>query len=253
MKQKKFKLPFLVVNPKNYLYDSRSLRLAQKCDQVAKETGITIFFTCPYTDIRLIKENTENLIVTAQSMDSLVPGRGVGRVLPEAIKNAGAGAVFLNHEENPKTVSELCKAIQRAKRLGIITLVCADSVLESKAIAVMGPDIIIAEPSDLIGTGKLADDAYNIAACQAIKEANPDVSPMIAAGVSTAEDCYNIVKLGSDGTGGTTGILNAPDHLTQVRAWADAIMEAYNERMQNGVPAVEEKPAEKAPKAEKKK
>jgi hypothetical protein len=30
-------------------------------------------------------------------------------------------------------------------------------------------------------------------------------------------------------------------------------MEAYNERMQNGVPAVEEKPAEKAPKAEKKK
>ena len=99
--------PFLIVNPKSYLYGEKSLELAKAADKTAKETGLQIYFTCPYADIRLIKENTENLIVCAQSMDSLTPGRGMGHVLPESLKEAGAEAVFLNHAENQKTVSEL--------------------------------------------------------------------------------------------------------------------------------------------------
>ena len=61
--------PFLIVNPKSYLYGEKSLELAKAADKTAKETGLQIYFTCPYADIRLIKENTENLIVCAQSMD----------------------------------------------------------------------------------------------------------------------------------------------------------------------------------------
>ncbi len=223
---------FLVVNPKNYLYGDDSLELAKKADKVAKETGIRLYFTCPYTDIRLIKENTENIIVTAQSMDYLVPGRGVGKVLPEALKAAGAEAMFLNHAENPKTVNDLYKTIQRAKELDMVTIVCADSVTEAKAVACMDPDIIIAEPTDLIGTGKVADDDYMRDAAKAIADINPKVSCMIASGVSTPEDCYNIVRLGSDGTGATSGILNSPDHEVAIREWAQAILKAYNERTQ---------------------
>ena len=59
-------------------------------------------------------------------MDSLTPGRGMGHVLPESLKEAGAEAVFLNHAENQKTVSELYATIKRAKELGMITIVCAD-------------------------------------------------------------------------------------------------------------------------------
>lgn len=226
----KVKNPFLVVNPKNYLWGEKSLELAKKCDKVAKETGITLYFTCPYMDIRMIKENTEHIIVTAQNVDPLEPGRGVGKVLPEAVKEAGAGACFLNHQENPKTLNDLSKTIKRVQELGIIVLACTDSVEEAKAVAKFGPEIILAEPNDLIGTGKAPDDDYIINACKEIKESNPDVSPMIAAGVSTDQDCYNIVRLGSDGTGATSGILNAPDHEEQVRSWANAIIKAYNER-----------------------
>ena len=85
-------------------------------------------------DIRLIKENTENLIVCAQSMDSLTPGRGMGHVLPESLKEAGAEAVFLNHAESQKTVSELYATIKRAKELGMITIVCADSTVEGNVM-----------------------------------------------------------------------------------------------------------------------
>ena len=220
--------PFLIVNPKSYLYGEKSLELAKAADKTAKETGLQIYFTCPYSDIRLIKENTENLIVCAQSMDSLTPGRGMGHVLPESLKEAGAGAVFLNHAENQKTVSELYATIKRAKELGMITIVCADSTVEAKAVACMDPDIVLAEPTDLIGTGKVADDSYTIETVKGLHEVNPDVLVMIASGVSTAEDCYNVVKLGADGTGATSGILNAPSPAQRVQEMAEAIVRAKN-------------------------
>ena len=183
--------PFLIVNPKSYLYGEKSLELAKAADKTAKETGLQIYFTCPYADIRLIKENTENLIVCAQSMDPLTPGRGMGHVLPESLKEAG---------------------------------------VEAKAVACMDPDIVLAEPTDLIGTGKVADDSYTIETVKGLHEVNPNVLVMIASGVSTADDCYNVVKLGADGTGATSGILNAPSPAQRVHEMAEAIVKAKKEK-----------------------
>ena len=227
--KKKFS-PFLVVNPKSYLYGEKSLELAKASDEVAKKTGLTIFFTCPFTDIRLIKANTQNIIVTAQHMESLKPGRGMGHVLPESLKEAGASATFLNHAENSMTVAELSKTIQRAKELDIITIVCADSVAEGKAIAEFHPDILLCEPTDLIGTGKTADDSYTIEVCKQIRKIDSDIAIMIASGVTTAEDCYKVVKLGADGTGATSGILKAPNPAVRVAEMADAIVKADKEK-----------------------
>lgn len=224
------RVPFLVVNPKNYLYGEKSLELAIASDKVAEELGIQIYFTCPIVDVRLIKEHTKYITVCAQSMDSLTPGRGMSAILPEALAEAGVEATFINHAEVPKTLSELYKTIKRAKELGIISIACADSTVEAKAVAIMDPEIIIAEPTDLIGTGQIADDAYTIETVKQIRETNPNVQPMIASGVSTAEDCYKIVKLGADGTGCTSGIVNAPDPALRVREMAEAILKAYKER-----------------------
>nr|WP_300303502.1 triose-phosphate isomerase [uncultured Anaerostipes sp.] len=174
----------------------------------------------------MIKENTSHVIVCAQSMDPLAAGRGMGHVLPESLKEA----VFLNHAENQKTVSELYHTIQRAKELDMITVVCADSTVEAKAAACMDPDIVLAEPTDLIGTGQVADDSYTTETVKALNEVNPNVLVMIASGVSTAEDCYNVVKLGADGTGATSGILNAPSPAERVREMAEAIVKAKNEK-----------------------
>ena len=51
----KAQAPFLIVNPKSYLYGKESLELAKAADQVAKDTGPQIYFTCPYADIRMIQ------------------------------------------------------------------------------------------------------------------------------------------------------------------------------------------------------
>lgn len=222
--------PFLIVNPKSYLYGQKSLELALATDQVAADTGLTIYFTCPYADIRMIREKTKHIIVCAQSMEPLTPGRGMGRILPESLYEAGARAVFLNHAENPKTVAELYACIKRAQELGMITVVCADSTVEAKAVACMGADIVLAEPTDLIGTGHVAEDSYTTETVKALHQVNPDVLVMIASGVSTADDCYNVVHLGADGTGATSGILNAPSPAQRVREMAEAIVRAGKER-----------------------
>lgn len=222
--------PFLFVNPKSYLYGKESLKLALAADRICKETGVQIFFTCPYADIRLIAENTKYITVTAQNMDSLKPGRGMGAILPESLVEAGAKAVVLNHAENQKTVAELYACINRAKELGLTIIVCADSVTESKAVAELGVDVILAEPTALIGTGTTADASYTIDCCAAIKAVDPNVKVMIASGITTPEDCYKVVYNGADGTGSTSGIVKAPDPAVRVEEMVAAIIKAMEER-----------------------
>lgn len=53
---------------------------------------------------------------------------------------------------------------------------------------------------------------------------------MIASGVSTADDVYHILKLGADGTGATSGILNAPSPAGRIQEWADAVIKLQNEQ-----------------------
>lgn len=227
---KEIGVPFLIVNPKSYLYGEESLKLAKAADRAAEEIGVEVMFTCPFADIRYIKENTKHVVVTAQHMDPLKPGRGMGHVLGESLVAAGAEAVFLNHAENSMTVADLAATIKRAKELGLVTVVCADSVAEGVAIAKLKPDILLCEPTDLIGTGTVADDSYTIDACTKIREVDKDILIMIASGVSTPEDVYNVIKLGADGTGATSGILNAPDPGERVMEMAKAMKKAVQDR-----------------------
>lgn len=225
---------FLVVNPKSYLYGEEALALAVAADEIAKETGIELYFTCPYADIRQIREKTSHIIVTAQHMDPLTPGRGMGHVLPDSLKAAGADAVFLNHAENPLTISALYKTILRAKELKMTTIVCGDSVVEALALAQLGPDILLAEPTDLIGTGQVAGDDYILDTVSKIRAIDKNIGIMIASGITTAEDVYNVVRLGADGTGGTSGILSAPDPVKRIREMAVAILQAEKDRKTEG-------------------
>lgn len=228
----KIRSPFLIVNPKSYLYGEESLKLAKAAEMAAEETGVEVMFTAPFADLRFIRENTKRLVVTAQHMDSLKPGRGMGKVLPESLKAAGAEAVFLNHAENPLTLCELAACIKRAKELDIATVVCADSVTEGLAVAMLDPDILLCEPTELIGTGQVADNSYVIEATTRIREINPNILVMIASGVSTAEDVYNVIRLGADGTGATSGILNAPNPSLRVLEMARAMAKAIKDREQ---------------------
>ena len=51
----------------------------------------------------------------------------------------------------------------------------------------MNPDIVLAEPTDLIGTGQVADDSYTIETVKALNAINPNVLVMIASANSVSD------------------------------------------------------------------
>lgn len=227
----KIKKPFFVFNPKSYLYGEELLKLAQKADEMAaKYPEITVMVTVPFADISNIANQTENIIVTAQHIDGITPGRGIGHVLPESVYYAGARAVFLNHAERSLTLTELTKSMQRAQELGIETIVCADSLAEARAIANLKPTAILCEPTELIGTGQTSDESYIMATNQVIKEVDENILVMQAAGISTPEDVYRTMKLGAEGTGCTSGITNADSPIQMLEEMIVALNQAYQER-----------------------
>lgn len=203
--------PFFVVNPKSYLYGEELRKLAKKTDELAGRYGFECLFTAQLIDLPWVIENCPNLIPCAQAMESLKPGRGMGHILPEALAAAGVKATFLNHAENPLTVGELAKCIVRARELGILTCVCADSVEEAAAIAELHPDIMTCELNSLIGTGQIAGEDYIRQSTAAVKNVSPETFVLQAAGISTGQDVYDAIYYGGDATGGTSGIVCAED------------------------------------------
>ena len=224
--------PFFVVNPKAYLYGEGSLALALEADRLAAEYDVDIFFTAQACDLSMIAKATKHLIVTAQHIDGILPGRGMGSVLPEAIKNAGAEATFLNHAEHSMSSSQLANAVRRAKELDIIVLVCADSPEEARAIAELHPDIMICEPTSLIGSGSTSDSEYKRLTNEYVRAVSPDTLVVQAAGISTDKDVYDAILSGADGTGATSGIVAAPDPVLAMRSMVKALAAAGKELKQ---------------------
>lgn len=162
-------------------------------------------------------------------MDSLPIGKGMGKSLPEALKAAGAVGVMLNHAERKLTLEEIKLAIKRADEVGLATMVCADSIEEVKAIAKLGPNILVAEPTELIGTGKPADKEYVDAVIKAIKEINPEILPFPSAGISKGQDCYNIIKAGSSASGCSSAIAKAENPLALAEEMIASVRKAWDE------------------------
>ena len=205
------------------------LKLAKAVDKIADKYDLDVIITPQYTDIRLLAENTERIHVYAQHMDSLVPGRGLGSVLPEAIKEAGAVGVMLNHAEKKLTLDEVKLAIARADEVGLATIVCADTVEEIRLIAEMGPNLIVAEPTDLIGTGVASDMGYVKATIEAVRKINPDIMVLQGAGISGPDDVANVIRAGALATGCTSGVMKAADPEAAAEEMLYTLRKTWNE------------------------
>ncbi len=229
-KDYKISEPFFEFGPKCYMYGNKLLEIAKGLDKLSEKYNIDVILDIPDTEIKNIADNTKRIHVYSQHMDSIPVGKGMGRTLPEAVKAAGAVGVMLNHAEHKLTIEEIEKAIKRADDLGLATMVCADSVEEVKAVAKLAPNILVAEPTELIGTGKPADKEYVDEVIRVIREINPDIKPFPSAGISKGEDCYNIIKAGSAASGCSSAIAKAPDPLKLAEEMIAAVRRAYDER-----------------------
>ncbi len=228
-KDLKIKPPFFEVGPKAFLYGEKMLELAKVIDKTAMKYDVDVIVTPQYTDIKLLADNTERILVFAQHMDYLPIGRGLGSVLPEAVKAAGAVGVMLNHAEKPLSMDDIGKTIKRADEVGLGTIVCANTVEDVKAIAKMNPNLIVAEPTDLIGTGQTSDSNYVLDTIKTVREINPDIMVLQGAGISNGQDVYNTIKLGAQATGSTSGIIKANDPYAMVEEMLYNLRKAWDE------------------------
>ena len=173
MAKRTIKTPFFEIGPKSYLYGDDILDLAKAADAASAKYGVDIIFTCPVVDIRRVAEATSHIHVFAPHMDPIYPGRGLADTLPESLVAAGATGVMLNHVEKPLAFDVLAETIKRADEVGLLSIVCADSMADASKIAALNPDIIVAEPSELIGTGVSVGPEYVEAATKCVKSVNP--------------------------------------------------------------------------------
>lgn len=229
---KKLREPFFEIGPKVYLYGEEALKLAKTADELAEEYEVDIIFTAQYTDIRRIADATKNIRVFAQHMDSLKPGRGVGAVLPEALKEAGAEGVLLNHAEKPLTITEISKCIERAKEVDLISMVCAANVKEARMIAALEPNIILAESPELIGKGaRSKEDAIAIKIInEAVHSISENIQILHGAGIQNENDVYEIIHAGAQATGSTSGIILAESPELMLKKMIKAVATAWKQR-----------------------
>ena len=226
----RIKAPFFEIGPKAYLYGDDVIELATAADAASAKYGVDIIFTTPVAEISRVKAATKHIHVFAPHMDPIRPGRGLADILPESLVAAGAEGVMLNHCEKPLTLAVLRATIQRAKEVGLTTIVCADSMAEAGMIAMLHPDIIVAEPSELIGTGVSVGPEYVRAATDAVKNVDPDILVLTAAGIACGKDVYNTIIAGADATGSSSGVAKAPDRAAMVDEMISAVREAWNQR-----------------------
>jgi triosephosphate isomerase (TIM) len=223
--------PFFEIGPKAYMYGEEALKLAIHADKTSEKYNVQIIFTPQYVDIPIISRKTKNLLVFAQHMDSLSVGRGIGSVLPESLKAAGAAGVLLNHAEKRLSFSEINRTIRRADEVGLVTLVCADTIDESAEIARMQPNIVLSESPELIGIGMRKDeDMEKIGQVnQIVWNINPQILVLHGAGIKCGQDVYNIIAAGAQATGSTSGIILANDPLEMVEEMIKAVRNAWDD------------------------
>jgi triosephosphate isomerase (TIM) len=222
--------PLFEIGLKGYIYGKEALELAREADRLSEKYNIGIIFDPQYVDIPIIAGETNNIYVFSQHMDPLKPGRGLGGILPEALKEAGASGTLLNHAEKRLTLSHISRAIDRADEVGLATLVCADTPEEAAAIALLRPNMILAEPPDLIGADKAVGKDFIQKTKKLVKVIDPDIIIFNSAGIKNADDVRNVIIQGAEATGSTSGILKAGDPFRMMEEMISALREAWDEK-----------------------
>ena len=82
--------------------------------------------------------------------------------------------------------------------------------------------VIVAEPTELIGTGVASDMGYVRDTIEAVRKINPDIMVLQGAGISGPDDVANVIRAGAQATGCTSGVMKAadPEAAAEEMLWA---------------------------------
>ncbi len=211
------RFPILIINFKAYTEGTglKAVELAKIAESVAKDLGVEIAVAPQHTDLYRVAAST-SLQVFAQSADPVTPGAHTGRVTLEAISESGASGVILNHSERPLKMNDLAFLVERARTLGLDSVVCAPTSAVASAVSRLKPTAVAVEPPELIGTGRavsrerpeLIQDSLSVV----------DVPLIVGAGIESGEDVKRSLELGAQGVLVASAIVKA-------QKWRDKILE----------------------------
>ncbi len=214
--------PILFLNFKTYKEGtgSNSVKLAKIAEKAAEETGSKIILVVQAIDLHNVVAST-GLPVFAQHIDPVQFGSNTGKILPEAVKAAGAEGTITNHAEDKQSNEFIEGCIKRAKEAGLKIMVCAENVDRAEQIASMAekPDFIAIEPPELIG-GNVSVSAAKPEAISGAVEAIHKIAPIpviTGAGIKTTEDVKKAIELGTVGVFVASGIIKATDQEKAIR------------------------------------
>jgi triosephosphate isomerase (TIM) len=214
----------IVVNFKTYKEGTakNAIKLAEICKSVSEKTKKEIYAAVQLTDI---SQCSKIVKVFAQHIDFCEPDKNTGFITAYAVKNSNAIGTILNHSEHRISIDVLEKSINAAKKLGLITIVCADTPQWAEKVAKLNPDYIAIEPPELIGgdisvsTSRPEIITETIARVNSVKK----IPILCGAGIKTKEDVQIAKKLGAKGILVASGIVLAKNPEKELTEMAEGL------------------------------
>ena len=204
----------IFVNYKTYEAGTgqRVVALTRVLEEVAHASQIKIIPAVQAADIKEVVAAT-TLEVWVQKIDPVEFGANTGAIIPEAVFEDGAMGTFLNHSEARfASFDELAKASDRAKEVGLKTLIFAKDIEELKDICSLAPNYVAYEPPELIGGTISVASARPEVIREAHEVASAAGAPLIVgAGVHSREDVKKSLELGAVGVAVASNIMKAED------------------------------------------
>lgn len=201
----------IIVNFKAYkeACGKNAVKLAKICEEVSKKSKVQISVAVQAADIESVARSV-SVPVLAQHVDAIEAGPYTGWTLPESVRDAGAVGSLLNHSELKLPPAMLMRAVKRLKKLGMISIVCADNPVEEQSIVSAAPDMLAIEPPELIGGKVSVSKARPELISESVRRAG-DIPVFVGAGVHTSEDVRTALKLGAKGVLVASGVVLAKD------------------------------------------
>jgi triosephosphate isomerase len=230
--------PILAINFKAYYphsFGAYALSITRATIKVKEELrDIEVILAPPFTELYRVLREVEGreVKVFAQHADPFEPGAVTGYIPLEGLKDLGVNGVILNHSEHKLKLSEIFYLIRKARTLGLEVLVCADEPEIGASVAVLEPDMIAVEPPELIGTGisvSKAKPEVIMRSVSLITRVNQRVKVLTGAGISTGEDVYVAIKLGTVGILVASAIVKAKEPYSVIREMAINAIKAFEE------------------------
>ena len=161
-----------------------------------------------------IKEVVEvcKLEVWTQKIDTVSFGAYTGSILAEAVFEDGASGVFLNHSEAKlKDFEILKKAHDRAREVGLKTLVFAQNLNELENILKLNPTYAAYEPPEFIGsrTTSVSQAKPDIILKAAEVTRKIGIPLIVGAGIHSGDDIRISLQAGAVGVAVATDIVKA--------------------------------------------